>query len=365
MAPSRNKNTNKKRNGNGNGNKTRNGNRRRARVTTRQNFRTGSNGLSNQGAIRRPMVQKCFIESGSDFLGPLSVRANPTSAAERVLLSNSISPSAFPGTRLTQLSNLWERYRFRKFRLRWVPAVPKTLACQLIIYQDTDPLDDPTIITNADALVRQATAQAGSQQFNFINGMAIELAKRSDDQLYYTGNDRQNERFNRQGNFYVIQVTNPLNFNGIPLSEDILAGSLYVDWICEFQIAQINPSAVLSALAPIPSIFSGHIDVFSAGPLVPDQVVGVINLTVPTYLSSRDLNFTRTGVNNDIVLLVNAVEIGSSASASPLNNLSQSLPTLFPAGSFQVRYTTTGSPTFLSPISLNWETPTDNTPIFA
>ena len=234
---------------NGNGRK-RNGNggaaRRRFTGTTRkQVFRTNGNGLSNRGAIRRPIVNQKFFERGSDFLGKLTVKAgaNIASASDRILLANNISPSAYPGTRLTQLAPLWERYRFRRFKLRWVPAVPKTIACQLIIYQDTDPLDDPSVITNADSLVRQATAQTGSQQFNFINPMAVELAQRADDQLYYTGKDKQNERFSRQGNFYVVQVTDPLDLNGVPLAEDIMAGSLYVDWECEFQIAQINPTA--------------------------------------------------------------------------------------------------------------------------
>lgn len=216
-----------------------------AGVTRKQVFQTNGNGLSNRGAIRRPNINQKFFERGSDFLGPLTVKAGAhiLSAADRILLANNISPSAYPGTRLTQLAPLWERYRFRRFRLRWVPAVPKTIACQLIVYQDTDPLDDPSTITNAESLVRQATAQTGSQQFNFINPMSVELAQRADDQLYYTGNDKQNERFSRQGNFYVVQVTDPLDLNGVALTDDIVAGSLYVDWECEFQIAQINPAA--------------------------------------------------------------------------------------------------------------------------
>lgn len=238
---------NKKPNGNS---RRRKGNGRAARrrftgTTRKQVFQTNGNGLSNRGAVRRPLVERKFFEKGSDFLGPLTVKAgaNISSAADRILLANSISPSAYPGTRLTQLAPLWERYRFRRFKLRWVPAVPKTIACQLIVYQDTDPLDDPSSISDADSLVRQATAQTGSQQFNFINPMSIELAQRADDQLYYTGEDKLNERFSRQGNFYVIQVTDPLNFNGGAITDDIMAGSLYVDWECEFQVAQINPSA--------------------------------------------------------------------------------------------------------------------------
>lgn len=280
----------KRNNNNGNGNGNRRRKPRKGNTTSRQTKNLSGNGLSNRGALRRPMINRSFVESGSDFLGPLTVKATPQSAAERILLSNSISPSAFPGTRLTQLSNLWERYRFRKFRLRWVPAVPKTIACQLIIYQDTDPLDDPTIITDPDALVRQATAQAGSQQFNFINAMSIDLSKRADDQLYYTGDVKQNERFSRQGNFYVIQVTNPLNFNGEALPSDIMSGSLYVDWVCEFQIAQINPSAVVAALGfPTPII-----EVTPTLTLTASTATLIVNLACSVSLS-HTTGFSDTG----------------------------------------------------------------------
>lgn len=315
---------------NGNGNGKRNGNRR-PRTTTRQNIQTGSNGLSNQGAIHRPMITRKFVEAGSDFLGPLTVRSAPSTTAERILLSNSVSPSAFPGTRLTQLSNLWERYRFRKFRLRWVPAVPKTIACQLIIYQDTDPLDDPTVIPDADALVRQATAQAGSQQFNFINPMSIDLARRSDDQLYYTGVDKQNERFSRQGNFYVIQVTNPLNFNGEAITTDIMSGSLYVDWVCEFQIAQINPTVVLPNLAP--SLFSTP----SVSPNIPIPVgppvgLGSVTTNGPSFLYLSDLTM---GTDTDINVFINDSQVNLLSNQNSQAG-SQTTPISLPAGVYDI-----------------------------
>jgi hypothetical protein len=324
---------------NGNGNGKRNGNRR-SRITTRQNIQTGSNGLSNQGAIHRPMIVRKFVEAGSDFLGPLTVRSSPNSTADRILLSNSISPSAFPGTRLTQMSNLWERYRFRKFRLRWVPAVPKTIACQLIVYQDTDPLDDPTAIPNADALVRQATAQAGSQQFNFINPMSIDLARRSDDQLYYTGVDKQNERFSRQGNFYVIQVTDPLNFNGEAITSDIMAGSLYVDWVCEFQIAQINPTAVLTNNPP--GQFSSPL-ITTALPIPigsPATVLGTVTTNGPSFLYLGGLKITLDpNVDPLISVLVNDVQT-NTVLRSLVNSISaDTTPVSLPAGTHDISIT--------------------------
>lgn len=341
MANGKQKQNKPKRNGNG----KRDGNRK-GRTTTRQRFRTGSNGLSNQGAIRRPMVQKKFIESGSDFLGPLMVKASPSSTSDRILLSNSISPSAFTGTRITQLSNLWERYRFRKFRLRWVPAVPKTIACQLIIYQDTDPLDDPTIITDPDALVRQATAQAGSQQFNFINGMAIDLAKRSDDQLYYTGNDKQNARFNRQGNFYVIQVTNPLNFNGEPITTDIMAGSLYVDWVCEFQIAQINPAAAMPCAVnyQVTEIVPVNTQVSPTTPLV----WGSVTINAASWLDFGRIQVSHLCASCSVDGILASIDTSQTDSVGSFisgSTTTAPLPALFQAGTYPISFLAFSQPT--------------------
>lgn len=302
MAPRR------KKNGNGNGRRNNNGNgRQRQRVTRRMQVQTNTTSWSNRGNLRRPNINTKFVERGSDFLGPLTVKAgaNITKASDRILLGESISPSAFPGTRLTQLAPLWERYRFRRFKLRWVPAVPKTVACQLIVYQDTDPLDDPSAIPDPDALVRQATAQTGSQQFNFISPMAIELAQRADDQLYYTGPDKQNERFSRQGNFYIIQVTDPLNFNGEALTSDFMAGSLYVDWECEFQIAQINPSAKPSGYYgpirysdPYTVTFKDEDQTLTySGPDAIAVLTNLDSLGNPGALSIPDINYSAGGVS--------------------------------------------------------------------
>ena len=178
---------------------------------------------------------------GTDFLGTITVQPNPTTG-QRILRVFPLSPSLFPGTRITQLSQLWERYRFVSFTIRYVPAVPTTLACQLICYVDTDPLDDPNSAIDADVLIRQAAAHAGAQQWNFNTPKSILMPFRSDDQLYYTGDTKLNERLNLMGKAYLIQVTDPLNFNGDALTDPVIAGSIYIDWSCKFQLAQINPA---------------------------------------------------------------------------------------------------------------------------
>jgi len=229
----------------------------------------------------RPMNNSFTRMSGSDFLGNLSVKKSTATAAGKILRTLPVSPNALVGTRLEQLAGLWERYRFRKFRVRYVPAVPNTLGCQLICYQDTDPQDDPTTITDADALLRQATAQTGSQQWNFNSSKVIHLAQRGDKELYYTGPVKENPRFNLQGVVYILQVTDPVNFNGGAIEGDELqAGSLYVDWEIDFQTPQINPTAVAAAPPATPDFEIKSVGVHDYISVPAGQSVGVIDADV-------------------------------------------------------------------------------------
>ena len=235
-----------KKKGNGNGGNGRNGGTNGSNGVLSSIVRRSTNiPAAFASENRRAMNNNMVTLSGSDFLTTVTV-GPITTVADRILLTMPVSPSAYPGTRITQLSELWERYRFRKFAFRFVPAVPVTLACQLALYVDLDPLDDPTTITDADTLVRQAVAQTGSQQWNFNLPKTIELAKRGDDQLYYTGEDKQNLRFSQQGTGYLIQVTEPVSSEGTPITTDLVAGSIFIDWAVTFQTPQINPEAAVA-----------------------------------------------------------------------------------------------------------------------
>ena len=252
-------NNNGKRNGNGNGAK-RNGNgngggrNRPAQRMTQMRRTVQPTAIAYPGENRRAMNNRTVTLSGSDFLTKLQVKAAPATAADRILATYPITPSAYPGTRVTQLSELWERYRLRKFNLRYVPAVPVTLACQFVLYIDLDPLDDPRGITDVDTLVRQAVAQAGAQQWNFHVPKSIQMASRRDDQLYYTGEDKQNLRFSQQGTAYLIQITNPVNSDGDPVGTDFEAGSIFIDWTVDFQTPQINPEATIATSAQLKAV---------------------------------------------------------------------------------------------------------------
>lgn len=253
---------------------------------------------------RRPLHLGTNLLRGRDYLGPVVVKAstNINTPADRILQSFPVTPSGYPGTRITQLSPLWERYRFRYFRVSYVPSVPNTIACQLVLYVDTDPNDDPTTITTADGLIRQAVAQTGAQQWNFNNPKVTPLALRRDDQWYYTGNDKQNERFNRMGTGYLIQITDPINFNGELLTDDLTSGSLFIDWECEFQIPQIEPAAASSVVKTT----------FTRSP----GFVGNLVLAEPGFVAMESGTNLLTGVAT-ISLKVGGATVQSASAAEP------------------------------------------------
>lgn len=246
-------NNNKKTNGNGNGKNNSKPNARKKKVNAATSALAAPSipkPLAIASRNRRPNEKLYTDMEGSDFITRITTNPTASTTAESILATIPVSPTAYPGTRLAQLSNLWERYRFTHYKLRYVPAVPMTLACQYLIYIDTDPLDDAFTVLDVDALIRQGTAQARSQQFNFNEPMDITLALRQDDQMYYTGLDKQNIRFSQQAKIYVLQVTDCLDFNGQLIATPVTSGALYFDWKCCFGIPQINPSAIDVVGAP-------------------------------------------------------------------------------------------------------------------
>lgn len=244
----------------------------------RQRGNTNGNGMRNQTVMRpfsstlanvRPVRNAVYPHAGSDFIQVVNVKGTFSTASDRILAKFPISPSAFPGTRLTQMSQLYEFFKFTRLNLRYVPSVPVSLACQLVLYVDLDPSDDATIITNPDALIRQAVAQTGAQQWNFHTPKVIPMAMRTDQQYYFTGVDRQNVRFTQQGVAYLIQVTQALDFSGVPITTDLECGSIFFDWNCNFNIPQLNPEAALLTGIPNTTLVNYTSAVSSTQPWTP------------------------------------------------------------------------------------------------
>ena len=124
------RNSNKSKKQNGKGGKAKNGN-----GTTQGSAMVKTSApIQNLPAFKRSGVVGQTHLSGRDFVQRITVKANSeiVNPSDRILLRQPISATSFPGTRLSALSQLWERYRWTQAVLEYVPAVPNTLAAQLV-----------------------------------------------------------------------------------------------------------------------------------------------------------------------------------------------------------------------------------------
>jgi hypothetical protein len=194
-------------------------------------------------SMTRQVNNRDTVLRGSDFITSFKLAHDTDS---RVLVDELISPSAMRQTRLFYLANLWEMYRFTKFSVRYVPALPDSVGGQIAGYIDTDPTD--TVTEEGEDLIRATNSQTGVKQWNVSQGSILNMARRKDDQMFYTGllpssDSGPSDRQTYQGRLYVVQMTKPMNYLGQPLTEDISAGSLYVDWEIVFRTPQLEPIA--------------------------------------------------------------------------------------------------------------------------
>lgn len=227
----------------------------------------------------RPVRNQLFRATGSDLIAKITVQPSPALVSEAILAAIPVSPSAYPGTRLTQYASMYQFFRFTKFHLRWVPAVPNTLACQFIVYVDLDPNADPSAITTIEQLGRRAVAQTGSQQFNFINNKRIPMPLRADQQQFFTGDPVQNLRFNTQGFAYLVQISDAVDFNGQVLAGPLQAGQLFLDWAVDFNTPSLSEEVISLRADPLPTITIDQTVDFVAVPGQEFEITGLRKLT--------------------------------------------------------------------------------------
>jgi hypothetical protein len=66
---------------------------------------------------------------------------------------------------------------------------------------------------------------------------------RDDDQFFFIGdgnNDSSDKRFRKMGTLYIFQIGQATKFDGTPLTEELSAGALNIEWSCTFMNPQLQ-----------------------------------------------------------------------------------------------------------------------------
>lgn len=187
------------------------------------------------------------ILSGYDFISSvvLPVNVNDTNA---VILDIPTTPSALSGTRWAQLSAMYEKYRFLKATMVYVPSVSSVVGAQMISYWELDPSDSFGASGNLQSDLRVAMAHQNAKLHNIYDNTSVDMPLRAGINDFFVerataGND--NPRWTQQARFRMIASSGVTGFYDTA-STMIGAGSVYLAWTCKFLNPQIQPSLVVA-----------------------------------------------------------------------------------------------------------------------
>jgi len=233
------------------------------------------------------MSTKTHRTTGTEFIG--TVTGSGAATAGTMLFTLLVGPNSLGVGRLKVFSTLYEKYRFRKFRLRYVPIANATVSGQVMGYFDQDPTDVAPATTPLVAFQR-GVAHYGAKTSNVWESRDFELMDDEPKRLLYSEGNLGNTtvadvRMLYQARFTLLAAS---ALTAVPL------GNLYLDYIIDFVDPQIDERPVAGSAVMIQSGGSasqsnplGTATTYAVGSsLTPISVVGsVITLPRGTYLA--------------------------------------------------------------------------------
>jgi hypothetical protein len=275
----------------------------------------GSTPASYNRTVRLRSPVKDSVIRGSEFVGRVSLPTVLTTN-NAILFQQEVSPSLFVGSRMSLLARAYEKYRFKRLVLRYVPSVPTAIGGQIVAYFDLDVLDSFTGATSVDVIVRDAMAHQGAKLFNVNVPESVEMPIAPGLKDFFTGIGASSPQFYSQARIYVIGVA---GLNGISIPASGAVGSLFVDYELHFEGEQMQELEDPNTLG---TISSALVEVSRIG--APGGSVDFIAATTVLFAGEQYPGFT-TSVADGVYLSTS--NNTSTTSFTPFNSLNSGCPT--------------------------------------
>lgn len=252
-----------------------------------------------------PKYKDAIVASGSEYMQVVSVPTGGDTVVGKCLANFYLAPNEFADSRLAQFANLYEKFRFTKFRLEWDPAVAATQAGSIVIAYDPD-IQDPTPPATSTG-VRQYCAYEDNAVGRIWEKFTVPCSLKAPDTGYYTnaapyGTWGGDDRLAYQGQVYVATVA-PSN-----MSAPGTMGTLIMHYDCEFFVPQLETFMATSRLpnngSTLPTTADGfkpfkdgavtagcQVSAASVLGLIPTDVNGVAHLKLQEGLYEMGLKY--------------------------------------------------------------------------
>jgi len=160
------------------------------------------------------------VISGKEFVSPVTVSSSQL--VGDILVNLPINPQNLVGTRLQQLSVLWERWRIKKWTLKYIPVAATTVPGQVIMAYDPDVVDN---WGNNGLNVQKLTELNGVSVPVYGKTASVSFLPEKQMQNLY-GNSSIDPRFSSPGRFILAAAT--------LFTTAMTVGNLYLDYSIEF-----------------------------------------------------------------------------------------------------------------------------------
>jgi len=187
---------------------------------------------SNQGGV---------ILEGSELVGNL-VAPTGTVVGD-VLMSQTLNPVSFSGSRLGQIAPMFTRYKYKVCQFEYKNASALTQSGQCAMYIDRDIEDNYTTGTGTGNIQQYKTAinHMDSEPFSVLKNSTCFLRKSADLSSYYVALDNTAEpRLSHQGKFWLFMGANP------PASQTNF-GMVYMHFVIELWEPAYDSTAVANS----------------------------------------------------------------------------------------------------------------------
>ncbi len=180
-----------------------------------------------------------IIVSGSEYLGrvvvPYVTAGSGTVPAGGCLFYSQLSPLSFDGSRIRQLSQMYEQWRFRSLVIEYVPNCPTTTAGGVVGYCTGDVSQNTSLVVG-DGGVREAFSRAGSLSMAVWEHGKFELQS-TQQKWYFTALIGEPE-LSIPGSFMLISNT---DFTVSTTATQL--GQIFVHYVIEYRVPSVEDTS--------------------------------------------------------------------------------------------------------------------------
>jgi len=219
--------------------------------------------------VRQGAGSRLYV-SGTDYVGTITVAS--TNKVGDTLLQVGVFPNTLNNSRMSLFSQLFEKYRIRRFEVEYVPQVSANQAGNVVMFYDPDPYD--LVGSGPTALTRAMSAQR-NVDFNVYTRTGLNCLPPSGTPDLYTGDNANDLRLSRAGNCYLM-----LNSDGAAVG-NVTLGTVLLHWSFEFKYPLAEGTNATTYSATTYNCLSGFSVTFPNGSApVPDNGNNILGITV-------------------------------------------------------------------------------------